>query len=88
MKQWMRDTLLLTLITCVQFLYCEYMEIIQDMIKRVCDQQPAIVAVLHHRFDLSHLEISSQECRIVEDIIDLLDHTRMLSLTYLLQNPI
>ena len=43
------------------------------MIKRVCEQQPAIVAVLYRRRDLSHLEISSGEWRIFEDITDLLE---------------
>ena len=43
------------------------------MIKRACEQQPAIVAVLHRRRDLTHLEISSGEWRILEDIADLLE---------------
>ena len=44
-----------------------------DMIKRICEQQPAIQAVLHRRRDLVHLEISSGEWRILEDIADLLE---------------
>ena len=41
------------------------------MIKRICEQQPAIQAVLHRRRDLVHVEISSGEWRILEDIADL-----------------
>ena len=48
-----------------------------DMIKRLCEQQPAISAVLHRRRDLLHLEISPEEWRILEDI---LNHTKMLQL--------
>ena len=44
-----------------------------DIIKRACEQQPAIVAVLHRRQDLTHLEISSGEWRILEDIADFLE---------------
>lgn len=44
-----------------------------DMIKRVCEQQPVIVAVLHRRRDLTHLEISSGEWRILENVADLLE---------------
>ena len=44
-----------------------------DMIKRLCEQQPAISAVLHRRRDLVHLEISPEEWRILEDIIELLE---------------
>jgi len=32
-----------------------------NMIKRVCEQQTEIVAVLHCRRDLTHLEISSED---------------------------
>ena len=31
---------------------------VHDMIKRACEQQPAIAAVLHRRRDLTHLELS------------------------------
>ena len=44
-----------------------------DMIKRLCEQQPAISAVLHRRRDLLHLEISPEEWRILEDITELLE---------------
>ena len=43
------------------------------MIKKICEQQPAIQAVLHRRRDLAHLEISSGEWWILEDIADLLE---------------
>ena len=42
-----------------------------DMIIRLCEQQPAIVAVLNRRRDLLHLECSSQEWRVLEDLADL-----------------
>ena len=44
-----------------------------DMIQRLCEQQPAIAAVLHRRRDLAHLEISSQEWRLLEDVASLLE---------------
>ena len=44
-----------------------------DMIQRLCEQQPAIAAVLHRRRDLVHLEISSQEWRLLEDVASLLE---------------
>ena len=43
------------------------------MIKRLCEQQPAISAILNHRRDLIHLEISPEEWRILEDIAELLE---------------
>ena len=43
------------------------------MIKRLCEQQPAISAVQHRRRDLLHLEISLEEWRILEDITELLE---------------
>lgn len=42
------------------------------MITSVCEQQLPISSVLLHRRDLLHLEISSQEWRILEDIVELL----------------
>ena len=46
---------------------------LNDMIKRLCEQQPAISAVLLCRRDLVHLEISPEEWRILEDIAELLE---------------
>ena len=43
------------------------------MILRLCEQQPAIIAVLHQRRDLVHLECSPEEWWIVEDIGDILE---------------
>ena len=42
------------------------------MIIRLCEQQPAIAAVLNRRHDILHLECSSQEWRVLEDLADLL----------------
>ena len=50
-----------------------------DMIIRLCKQQPAIVAVLNHRRDLLHLECSSQEWRVLEDLADLLSPFKQAS---------
>ena len=44
-----------------------------DMIKRLCEQQPAISAVLHCRRDLVNLEISPEEWRILEDITEVFE---------------
>lgn len=43
------------------------------MILRLREQQPAINAVLHWRYDLVHLECSPEEWRIPEDIGDVLE---------------
>ena len=37
-----------------------------DMILRLCKKQPAIIAVLHHRRDLVHLECSPEKWQILE----------------------
>ena len=44
-----------------------------DMIKRACEQQPAIAAVLYRRRDLTHLELSSSEWKLLEDVAEVLD---------------
>ena len=44
-----------------------------DMIKRACEQQPAIVAVFQRRRDLTHLELSSSEWRLLEDVAEVLE---------------
>ena len=38
-----------------------------DMIKRACEQQ---LAVFQRRRDLTHLELSSSELRLLEDVVD------------------
>ena len=43
-----------------------------DMIIRLCEQQPAIAAVLHRKRDLLHLECSPEEWRILEDVAEVL----------------
>ena len=43
------------------------------MIKRLCEQQAAIAAVLLPKRDLSYLEIASEEWRILEDIAEVLE---------------
>ena len=40
------------------------------MVKRACEQQPAIAAVLHRRRDLTHLELSCTEWRLLEDVAE------------------
>ena len=42
------------------------------MILWLCEQQPAIAAVLRRRRDLLHLECSPSEWRILEDVAELL----------------
>ena len=49
------------------------------MIIRLCEQQPAIVAVLNCRRDLLHLQSSSQEWRVLEDLADLLSPFKQAS---------
>ena len=44
-----------------------------NMILRLCEQQPAISAVLHRRRDLVHLECSPEDWRILEDVGDVLE---------------
>ena len=44
-----------------------------DIIKRACEQQPAIAAVLYRRRDLTHLELSSSEWRLLEDVAEVLE---------------
>ena len=44
-----------------------------DMIKRACEQQPAMAAVLYKRRDLTHLEFSSSEWRLLEDVAEVLE---------------
>ena len=44
-----------------------------DMIKRACEQQPAIAAVLYRRRDLTHLELFSSEWRLIEDVAEVLE---------------
>ena len=44
-----------------------------QMIKRLCEQQAAIAAVLLPERDLSYLEIASEEWRIFEDIAEVLE---------------
>ena len=43
-----------------------------DMIERICEQQLPISAVLLQRRDLIHLEITTSEWRILEDLVQLL----------------
>ena len=43
-----------------------------DIIKRACEQQPAIAAVFQRRRDLTHLELSSTEWRLLEDVAEVL----------------
>ena len=50
-----------------------------DMIIRLCEQQPALVAVLNRTRDLLHLECSSQEWRVLEDLADLLSPFKQAS---------
>ena len=44
-----------------------------DMVKRACEQQPAIAAVLHKRRDLTHLEVNYTEWRLLEDVAEVLE---------------
>ena len=44
----------------------------QYMIKRACEQQPAIAAVFQRR-GLTHLELSSTEWRLLEDVTEVLE---------------
>ena len=44
-----------------------------DMVTRLCEQQAAIVAVLHCKRNLHHLELSPQEWHNMEDIVNLLE---------------
>ena len=44
-----------------------------DMIERLCEQQAAISAVLHHHRDLLHLEHSPSEWRLLEDLCKVLE---------------
>ena len=43
------------------------------MIKRLCEQQAAIAAALLPKRNLTHIEISSEEWRILEDITEVLE---------------
>ena len=53
------------------------------MIKRACEQQPAIAAVLYRRRDLTHLELSSSEWRLLEDVSEELEPYKDVT-TYLI----
>jgi len=44
-----------------------------DMIKRACEQQSAVAAVFQRRRDLTHLELSSSEWRLLEDVAEVLE---------------
>ena len=46
---------------------------VYDMIERLCEQQAAISAVLHHHRDLLHLEYSPLEWRLLEDLCKVLE---------------
>ena len=50
-----------------------------DIIIRMCEQQPAILAVLNRRRHILHLECSSQEWRVLEDFADLLSPFKQTS---------
>ena len=43
------------------------------MVKRVCEQQRAIAAVSHRRRNLTHLELSCTEWRLLEDVAEVLE---------------
>ena len=50
-----------------------------QMIKRLCEQQAAIAAVLLPKRDLSYLEIASEEWRILEDIAEVFEPFQVLT---------
>jgi len=52
------------------------------MIKRTCEQQSAIAAVFQRRRDLAHLELSSSEWRLLEDVAEVLESYKDV-ITYL-----
>lgn len=41
---------------------------VYDMVKRLCEQQPAISAVLFNHRDVVHLEHTPDEWRLIEDV--------------------
>jgi len=47
-----------------------------DMIKRACEQEPAKAAVFQRRRDLTHLELSSSEWRLLEDVAEVLEQCK------------
>jgi len=43
------------------------------MLQRLCEQQPAVCAVLHNHRELLHLEHSPEEWRLLEDLCEIME---------------